>query len=129
MMTGCVARRWRAPVLAIGLLAAASGCSLDDLLSVEDPDVATPGSLTGEDALPVLLAGALGDFQLAFTGDNAGVTEGLINLGGLLADEFTIAESFPTRVPIDRRDIGNVNVTLNTVYSYAHRARDRKAHV
>jgi hypothetical protein len=113
----------RVTVLAAGMLAAASGCSLDDLLSVDDPDVATPGSLTGEDALPVLLAGAFGDFQLAFSGDNAGVTEGLINLGGLLADEFAIAESFPTRVPIDRRDIDNVNVTLNTVYSYAHRAR------
>lgn len=110
-------------VLAVGIVAATAACSLDDLLSVEDPDVATPGSLTGEDALPVLLAGALGDFQLAFSGDNAGVTEGLINLGGLLADEFAIAESFPTRVPIDRRDIDNVNVTLNTVYSYAHRAR------
>ena len=110
-------------VLAVGMVAAVAACSLDDLLSVEDPDVATPGSLTGPEALPVLLAGALGDFQLAFSGDNAGVTEGLINLGGLLADEFAIAESFPTRVPIDRRDIDNVNVTLNTVYSYAHRAR------
>jgi starch-binding outer membrane protein, SusD/RagB family len=110
-------------VLAVGMVAALAACSLDDLLSVEDPDVATPGSLTGEEALPVLLAGALGDFQLAFSGDNAGVTEGLVNLGGLLADEFAIAESFPTRVPIDRRDIDNVNVTLNTVYSYAHRAR------
>jgi hypothetical protein len=110
-------------VLAVGIVAATAACSLDDLLSVEDPDVATPGSLTGEAALPVLLAGATGDFQLAFSGDNAGVTEGLINLGGLLADEFEIAESFPTRVPIDRRDIENVNVTLNTAYSYAHRAR------
>ena len=110
-------------VLAVAILAAASGCSLDDMLSVEDPDVATPGSLTGVDALPVLLAGAFGDFQLAFSGDNLGVTEGLINLGGLLADEFASAESFPTRVPIDRREISNVNASLNTVYSYAHRAR------
>lgn len=108
-------------LLAVGMVAAASGCS--DVLKVEDPDVATPGSLTGADALPVLLAGTLGDFQLAFGGDNLGVTEGLINLGGLLADEFTSAESFPTRVPIDRRDISNINASLNTVYSYAHRAR------
>lgn len=110
-------------LLAVAMVAAASGCSLDELLSVNDPDVATPGSLTGADALPVLLAGAFGDFQLAFTGDNAGVTEGLINLGGLLADEFTSAESFPTRVPIDRRDINIVNASVNGVYSYAHRAR------
>src|SRR5688500_17841629 len=109
-------------VLAVGVIAA-SGCNLGDLLEVEDPDVATPGSLTGEDALPVLLAGAFGDFQLAYSGDNAGVTEGMVNLGGLLADEFEIAESFPTRVPIDRRDIDNVNTTLNTAYSYVHRAR------
>ena len=108
-------------LLAVGLFAMASGCG--DILSVEDPDVATPGSLTGVDALPVLLAGALGDFQLAYSGDNLGVTEGLINLGGLLADEFASAESFPTRVPIDRREIDNVNASLNTVYSYAHRAR------
>src|ERR687895_963658 len=112
----------KSTVLGLGMIVAASACSIGDLLSVEDPDVATPGSLTGEDALPVLLAGAFGDFQLAFGGDNLGVTEGLINLGGLLADEFTSAESFPTRVPIDRRDISIVNASLNTVYSYAHRA-------
>ena len=113
----------KSTVLGVGMIVAASACNFGDLLDVDDPDVATPGSLTGEDALPVLLAGAVGDFQLAYSGDNAGVTEGLVNLGGLLADEFAIAESFPTRVPIDRRDIDNVNVTLNTVYSYAHRAR------
>jgi hypothetical protein len=106
-------------VLAVGVVALASACSLD----INDPDVATPGSLTGEEALPVLLAGALGDFQLAYSGDNNGVTEGMVNLGGLLADEFAIAESFPTRVPIDRREIDNVNTTLNTAYSYVHRAR------
>jgi hypothetical protein len=113
----------KSTVLGVGMIVAASACNLGDLLDVDDPDVATPGSLTGEDALPVLLAGAFGDFQLAYSGDNAGVTEGMVNLGGLLADEFAIAESFPTRVPIDRRDIDNVNTTLNTAYSYVHRAR------
>ena len=113
----------KSTVLGVGVIVAASACNIGDLLDVDDPDVATPGSLTGEDALPVLLAGAFGDFQLAYSGDNAGVTEGLVNLGGLLADEFEIAESFPTRVPIDRRDIDNVNTTLNTAYSYVHRAR------
>ncbi len=113
----------KSTVLGVGMIVAASACNFGDLLDVDDPDVATPGSLTGEDALPVLLAGAFGDFQLAYSGDNAGVTEGLVNLGGLLADEFEIAESFPTRVPIDRRDIDNVNTTLNTAYSYVHRAR------
>ena len=113
----------KSTVLGVGMIVAASACNIGDLLDVDDPDVATPGSLTGEDALPVLLAGAFGDFQLAYSGDNAGVTEGMINLGGLLADEFEIAESFPTRVPIDRRDIDNVNTTLNTAYSYVHRAR------
>jgi hypothetical protein len=113
----------KSTVLGVGMIVAASACYLGDLLDVDDPDVATPGSLTGEDALPVLLAGAFGDFQLAYSGDNAGVTEGMVNLGGLLADEFAIAESFPTRVPIDRRDIDNVNTTLNTAYSYVHRAR------
>ena len=113
----------KSTVLAVGVIVAASACNFGELLDVDDPDVATPGSLTGEDALPVLLAGAFGDFQLAYSGDNAGVTEGMVNLGGLLADEFEIAESFPTRVPIDRRDIDNVNTTLNTAYSYVHRAR------
>src|SRR5918992_2730578 len=113
----------KSTVLGVGMIAATSACNIGDLLDVEDPDVATPGSLTGEDALPVLLAGAFGDFQLAYSGDNAGVTEGMVNLGGLLADEFEIAESFPTRAPIDRREIDNVNVTLNTAYSYVHRAR------
>ena len=58
-------RRLTALALPLALLAA---CSPDDILEVEDIDVANPGSVQDSTALPSLLAGAIGDFGAALNG-------------------------------------------------------------
>lgn len=105
---------------ATGLLfAGVAACSPDSVLTVEDPDVATPGTLTDRSALPVLRTGAIGDFAVAFDGGD----DNVITYTGLLADELLNAETFPTRIQIDQRSIQAVNTSLEGVYRTLHRAR------
>ena len=103
------------------VLVAVGGCSLDEVVTVEDIDVATPGSLRTPDALPVLLAAAIGDFQVAYSGNTT--TEGQIQYSGMLADEFLNAESFPTRIEIDMRNINRDNASTEGVFRTMQRAR------
>ncbi|HKV99326.1 MAG TPA: hypothetical protein VJN96_05865 [Vicinamibacterales bacterium] len=107
--------------------AAAIGCALalaacDHLLRVQDPDVADPGSLSGPDKLSTQVSSALGDFQVGYNGDGNG-DEGIVNMTGLLTDEFSFTETFPTRIVIDERSMTPDNVTLTTIYFNIQRAR------
>lgn len=114
--------RWMARLALAGvLLMPAAGCSIDDLLSVGDPDVATPGSLTGAQALPALLAGARSDFQVAYSGSSG--SEGQITYTGLFTDELLFVESFDTRLQIDKRDVRNDNSNVEAVFRNVMRAR------
>lgn len=100
--------------LAAALLTAA--CDTEKLLTVEDPDVATPGSLTTPQAIPVLRAAAISDFQSAFNGNNTGTAaltnEGIVTYGGLFTDELLNAETFPSRIQIDQRG-GTTGIDLD----------------
>jgi hypothetical protein len=109
-------------VLGAGLLLGA--CTIDKVLQVPDPDVSRPGDLTGPQALPTLLASAIGDFQVAFsgTGGNTGL-EGLTNISGLFTDEFFFTETFPTRAEIDRRAINRTNANMRDIFFTVERAR------
>ncbi len=108
-------RLWVGAPLALALLGA--GCSKDKLLGVNDPNVLLPQQIASKDALPADFAGALSDFQLSYSGSGGGpLTEGMINISGLFADEFSISETFPDRIDIDRHtiDISNApELTLN----------------
>jgi len=53
--------------LAAALLLGA-GCSTDELLDVENPDVIDPGKLNTAGGVNALYAGAIGDFALAHDG-------------------------------------------------------------
>lgn len=97
-----------------------AGCSKDSLLTVEDPDVATPGSLADPAVLPTLRASVISDLQVAM---GAGGEDGVITLGGLLADEFIWAETFPTRFEMDVRSTNPINGTLDGIYRSLQRAR------
>jgi hypothetical protein len=115
-----------AALLALAL--GAAGCSKDKLLEVNDPNVLLPGQVNSKDGLPVAYAGALSDITLAFGGSGGGpLTEGLINISGLFTDEFTISETFPDRIDIDRHTINTSNependgLTLN--FRQLHKAR------
>jgi hypothetical protein len=54
-----------ARVRALWFALAAVACSPDRILQVEDIDVAQPPAVEGIEALPSLLAGAIGDFGTA----------------------------------------------------------------
>ncbi len=108
-------RLWVGALLALALLPA--GCSKDQLLDVNDPNVLLPQQISSKDALPADFAGALSDFQLSYSGSGGGpLTEGMINISGLFSDEFSISETFPDRIDIDRHTIDVTNapqLTLN----------------
>ena len=101
-----------------------TACSVDDVLKVPDPDVSRPPDVINAAGLPTVLAGAVGDFQVAFagTGGNTGL-EGLVNMTGLFTDEFAFTETFPTRVQVDRRAIDRNNSTMSAIFFTVERAR------
>jgi hypothetical protein len=117
-------------IAAIGTLAA---CNQDKLLTVPTPDVVLPKDLTGSTVLPNAYAAAIGDFQVAYAGSGGNVTgtfgstEGLVIMSGLLSDELLDAETFPTRLEVDRRATNPVNATMLAIFQLAQRARDRRA--
>lgn len=96
-------------------------CSVDEILRVEDPDVVRIENLTTVEALPAVFGAVLSEFQLAFSG--SGGTEGLAQMGGLFTDELLNAESFPTRIEVDKRQIDMVNGTMLGIYRTVQRAR------
>lgn len=120
--TGWRATTARATSLALaGVLAA--GCSVDNLLEVEDFEVATPESLENPNALPTLVAGAIGDFQVAYSGN--GLNDAFNAAVGLFTDEFRSSDTFTTRNDTDRRflaDPSNGNLS-DIAYVALHRAR------
>jgi len=110
------------PVLSGAMLAFTVGaCNSERVLEVTDPDVAVPGSLEGIAALGVVHAGAIGDFQLGYSGSSA--SEGQIQTSALLGDEYINSETFPTRIEIDQRQTQEENSTLTGILRNIQRAR------
>jgi starch-binding outer membrane protein, SusD/RagB family len=98
---------------------AATACDLDKTLSVEDPDVATPQSVSTASGLTVVYAGARAEFEAGLSGnvDNAQT------LPGLLADELHDIDTFPTRIEVDQRNVKVDNGTVQAWYRQLHRSR------
>ena len=121
-------RRLRA-VLAIAGVGSVVACNQDELLTVPTPDVVLPKDLTGAAVLPNAYAATVGDFQVAYAGSGGNVpgtfgsTEGLVLMSGLLSDELLNAETFPTRLEVDRRATNPVNTTMLAIFQLAQRAR------
>lgn len=116
-----VSGRFRVGVAFALLTVGATGC--DHLLRVQDPDVVTPGQVSGPDKLSTQLGASIGAFQVGFGGDGSGGNEGLVNMTGLFTDEFTFAETFPTRKVVDQRNTSNNNSTLLTIFFNIEQAR------
>ena len=113
-------------MLVFSALAALSltGCDLDELLEVEDPEFATPETLANPQALPTLIAGALGDFQVAASGPG-GNGDALLTAIALMTDEHYSTDTFQGRVSMDRRDLypfGQFNHS-DPAFVYLQRAR------
>ncbi len=108
---------------AIGLLMAVSACSTDKLLTVSDPAVAYPDQLNDANAIPNLYLGAVGDFQVAWSGN--GLSDAFLPATGLFSDEFRSSDTFITRNDADRRmQSSPANGNLGDIaYTALHRAR------
>ncbi|CAN5632901.1 hypothetical protein BH23GEM8_BH23GEM8_04200 [soil metagenome] len=102
-----------------------TGCSLDSILEVTDPDVATPELIRDPANLSAIRNGALGDFMVAYGGNTlgGGGTEGIVLSAGLLGDELYVSDTFGTRREVDMRNITPENSSMTVVFRNLHRAR------
>lgn len=83
------------PVVALAFLA---GC--DSLLEVSDPDTVGPATVEDPDVIDVVIAGAISDFTVAYSGSGG---DAFLSTTALLSDEFTSTGTFGTRTATDRR--------------------------
>lgn len=107
-------------ILATGVLAA---CNTDSLTRVDLPDVATGDAISGKDGLPTLLAGAVGEFQVAFGGSSN--TAGQAALSGLFTDELANVSTYSQHREIDARAIPIDNSIMRSTFLSLQRARNR----
>jgi hypothetical protein len=99
----CQIKRPLSRLIFAGIIAGAMpSCSLE----VFDPDIIQPEDVADPASIPVVIAGLVGDFQLA-------VDEWIL-YGGLITDEFITAGTFPTRREVQERQMLVANVSLNT---------------
>jgi hypothetical protein len=118
---------WR--TLAAGALAGVASlaaCNQDELLVAPTPDVVRPSDISGPAALPAAYAAAIGDFQVGYAGGygtGLDLNEGLAQMSGLLADELVDAETFNTRIEVDRRATKPINITTLQTLQDIQRAR------
>lgn len=85
------------PVIALAFLAAC-----DNLLDVVDPDRVNPTTLEDPDVIDVVIAGAISDFTVAYSG--AGLADAILSSTAAMSDEFFSTGSFTTRTATDRRN-------------------------
>jgi len=117
--------------VAAALLGAAmlAACNQDKLLTAPTPDVVLPGDIASRAALPSAFASAVGDFQLAYAGGYGAGTplldynEGFAQMTALLTDELLNAETYNTRIEVDRRATTNINQTTLQTFQVAQQAR------
>jgi hypothetical protein len=98
------------------LVAVLAGCE-DRTLAVRTPDVVPISSTNSASALPTLSASIIANFTFAYAGDGGNVNEGVIQDGGLLADEYISSDTYPTRNQLDMRAPQNTNANTNTVFA------------
>jgi hypothetical protein len=111
-----------AGLLALVATLGLTGCDLDDLLDVTDPETVNPGTLEDPEVIDVVIAGAEGDFASAFGGGDSYVT-----VDALMADQFFSSGSFPTRTATDQRTQrspadGNTSDDIYNDLQFARRA-------
>ena len=122
-------RSHRSPRLLTATLfgvAALAACNQDKLLTVPTPDVVLPQDIASKAALPSAFASTVGDFQVAYAGGYATgqeYNEGLAQMTALLTDEMLNAETYTTRIEIDRRATTNINSSALQIFQDAQRAR------
>jgi len=115
--------------VALAGMATLAACNQDKLLTAPTPDVVLPGDIASRAALPSAFASAVGDFQLAYAGGYGGQTplldynEGLAQMTALLTDEMLNAETYNTRIEVDRRATTIINSTTLQTFQVVQQAR------
>jgi hypothetical protein len=104
--------------LALGIWLPILGCSTDEILSVETPDIVDPTNVESPSGANAVRIGALTRLNFATSGD-----ESFFLLGGLFADEWNNGDSFIARQEVDRRAITPENAFLLAANRVLHRAR------
>ena len=89
-------------------------------------EMSVPISVTSSFA--ALRIQAIEEFATAYRGNgnggaSTGISEGQVNMAGLLSDEFLYAETFPTRLEIDRRSMQADNASIRAVFCDLQHAR------
>lgn len=111
-----IVRVMSAAIAMAGLLS----CSTDQILTVEDIDVAKPEAVSGAEALPSILSGALGNFGSTY---NGGGDINQVALAGMISDEYINTETFPTRIEVDQRRQQTSNGSLRDAFYALSQAR------
>jgi hypothetical protein len=111
-----------AGVVALAAALGLTGCDLDKLLEVNDPETVNPATLEDPTVIEVVIAGAEGDFGSAFGGGDSWIT-----VDPLIADQFISSGSFPTRTATDQRiqwrpSEGNTSDDIYVDLQFARRA-------
>jgi len=117
--------------LTVALLGATAlaACNQDKLLTSPTPDVVLPQDIASRAALPSAFASAVGDFQLAYAGGYGAqlplldYNEGFAQMTALLTDEMLNAETYNTRIEVDRRATTIINSTTLQTFQVAQQAR------
>lgn len=108
----------------IGCLLVAAGCSKDDILRPDVPDVIDPDALSNPQGAPAIHAGAVSDLVFATTGQGNGV----VIYAGLFADEFMHASTPPAVREWDLRNVLSTNsVAVSAVGPFLSLQRARTA--
>lgn len=106
-----------------------AACNQDKLLTVATPDVVLPADISGPASLPSAYAAVIADFQVGYGGGHGGgppaldLNEGIHQMTALLGDEYLNAETFSTRVEVDRRATDINNQTTLQTFQDMQRAR------
>ena len=101
-------------------------CNQDKLLVAPTPDVVLPKDISGAAALPSAYRRGDRRFPSRYAGgygSGLDLNEGLAQISGLLADELINAETFNTRIEIDRRATKAINATTLQTFQDIQRAR------
>src|SRR5438067_557490 len=119
MMTKYNTRQaWLKPVGLTLVVLAFSSCSVDNVVSVTDPDIINPADVQSAAGADAVRLGALARLTAATSG-----AESLLLLGGLFSDEFINGDSFIDRQVIDQRVVVTSDAFLTTATRVVNRAR------
>lgn len=126
-MAGRLSRLALGATIALSLAA----CDTGKLLEVPEPTFATPISLRTIEGLPILYAGGIGDFQIAYSGSGG---DAFLTASSLFSDEFHTSDTFTTRQATDQREQqptieGNLSDAGFSRLQYARRSAAEVAEV